>query len=70
MEIRFHELGHESKMRPLKTHSDTSQRRGYEADKKHGEERKQSRPIRKRQEKCQKKATAISPERGGGARMC
>ena len=30
---RFHELEHESKMRLLKTHSHTSERRGYEADK-------------------------------------
>ena len=31
---RFHELEHVSKMRVLKTRSDTSERRGYEADKK------------------------------------
>ena len=39
METRFHELEHESKMRLLKPHSHTSERRGYEADKKRHEER-------------------------------
>ena len=33
METRFRELEHESNMRFLKTHSHTSERRGYEADK-------------------------------------
>ena len=33
MEPRFHELKHESKMRLLKIHSHTSERRNYEADK-------------------------------------
>ena len=33
MEVRFHELEHEAKMRLLKTHSHTSERRDYEADK-------------------------------------
>ena len=33
METRFHELEHESKIRLLKTHSHTSERRDYEADK-------------------------------------
>ena len=33
VETRFHELEHESKMRLLKTHSHTSERRDYEADK-------------------------------------
>ena len=33
VETRFHELEHESKIRLLKTHSHTSERRDYEADK-------------------------------------
>ena len=33
METRFHELENESKMRLLKNHSYTSERRDYEADK-------------------------------------
>ena len=37
VETRFHELEHESKMRLLKTHSHTSERRGYQADKKRQE---------------------------------
>ena len=46
METRFHELEHDSKMRLLKTHSHTSERRDYEADKKRQEktERKEAYP--------------------------
>ena len=46
METRFHELEHESKIRLLKTHSHTSERRGYEADTKRseGRERKEAYP--------------------------
>ena len=39
METRFRELEHESNMRFLKTHSHTSERRGYEADKERQEKR-------------------------------
>ena len=39
LETRFHELEHESKMRLLKTHTHTSGRRGYEADKERQEKR-------------------------------
>ena len=47
METRFHELEHESQMRLLKTHSHTSERRGYKADKKRQEKGKERRHIRK-----------------------
>ena len=49
METRFNVLEHELKMRLLETHSHTSERRDYEADrnvKKKGKERK---PIREGQ---------------------
>ena len=39
MEGRFHELECESKMRLFKVHSQTSERQGYEADKKLQEKR-------------------------------
>ena len=39
MKTRFHELKHEPKIRLLKTHSHTSERRGCEADKKRQEKR-------------------------------
>ena len=40
MRTRFDELEHESEMRLLKTHSHTTERRGYEAGKKRQEKRK------------------------------
>ena len=39
MEIRFHELEHEQKIRLLKTYSHASERRDYEADKERQEKR-------------------------------
>ena len=39
MEARFHELEHESKMRLLKAHPHTSERRHYQADKERQERR-------------------------------
>ena len=39
VETRLHEIEHESKMRLFKTHSHTSERRGYQADKKRQEKR-------------------------------
>ena len=56
MEVRFHELEHEAKMRLLKTHSHTSERRDYEADKKCLAKVKERRPSREGREKSQRKA--------------
>ena len=39
MELLFHKLEHEPKIRLLKTHSYTSERRDYEAGKDHQEKR-------------------------------
>ena len=73
MEVRFHELEHEAKMRLLKTHSHTSERRDYEADKKCQGKGKERRPIlrtiRKGQEKRQRKPPPYYLKGGGGSRM-
>ena len=39
VETRFHEVEHDSKMRLLKTHSHTSERRDYEANKERQEQK-------------------------------
>ena len=48
---RFYKLRHESKMWLLQTHSPTSKRRGYEAEKERQEKGKERRHIRKGREK-------------------
>lgn len=55
---RFYELGHESKMRLLKTHSHTSGRRGYEANKESQEKVKTNR----KGEKMSRQGILSSPE--------
>ena len=45
VETRFHELEHESKMRLLKTHSHTSERRDYEDDKERQEKKGKKRDL-------------------------
>ena len=57
VETRFHELKHEPKMRLLKTHSHTSERRGYEADK-------------KRQEKREKGGLSVGDRKNGNENHC
>ena len=67
---RFHELEHVSKMRLLKTHSQTSERLGYEADKERQVRRERRGSIRNG-EKTSMETTAMSPGRGGsGAKKC
>ena len=70
METRFHELEGESKMRLLKNHSRTSERREYEADEERQEKRERRGPFRKRQEKRRRKPPPDHLKRGGGARVC
>ena len=58
---RSQELEHGSKMRLLKTHSQTSGRRDYEADKERQEKKgKERRPIRKGQGKRQRSRRQIT----------
>ena len=52
---RFHELEHKSKMRLLKIHTHTCERRGYEAEKERQVKVKEKRPIRTGQKKRQGK---------------
>ena len=42
MQTRFHELEHESKAQLFKTHSNTSETRGYEAHKERQEKRERT----------------------------
>ena len=60
METRFNVLEHELKMRLLETHSHTSELRDYEADMERQAKGKETRPIRKGQEKRQRK---LPPDR-------
>ena len=53
-------------MRLLKTHSHTSERRGYEADKERQIKRKYRRPIRKEQRKNVKENHRHVTWKGGG----
>ena len=66
METRFHEVEHESKMRLLKTHSHTSERRDYEADKERQEKRERKRPIDKGKETRERKPPPYHLKGGAG----
>ena len=56
--LRFYELDHESKMRPLKTHSHTSNRLAMEPGTREESSRKKSRPYSKAIVTHQKPAAA------------
>ena len=62
LETRFHELEYESKMRLLKTHSNTSERRDYEADEERQTKRERKEAYPQGTGKTSRKTTAISPE--------
>ena len=66
VEARFHELEHESKIRLLKTHSYTSERRDCEADKERQKNGEKRRPIRKEQEKRERKPPPYHLKGGAG----
>ena len=65
---RFHELERESKTRLLKTHSHTSERRGYEADKEFQVKREERRPVRKGQKNVKEKPPPHHLEWGAAGR--
>ena len=66
METRFHELEHESKMGLFKTYSHTSERRGYEADKKRKGKGEIKEAFRKGQGKRQGKSPLYHLKGGTG----
>ena len=71
METRFRDLEHESKMRFLKTHSHTSERRGYEVDKERQEKTGNKRGLPLRDRKNANENHRHSTYKGGVARrMC
>ena len=70
METWFHELDNESKMRLLETHSHTSERRDYEADKERQEQRERGLPVRGRKNVNENHSHIITWKGGRGARMC